>query len=255
VRERDLGGWRNAGGRRRGLGSCPLVLIGTLGAVLVGVGGSAEAAPAVSVESHVHAGVVVLIPRRASVLVFEEITLSRFDVRPSVPILAGYRDLSVEAGRLARRAANTLTFAGSPGQVIFHYRLPHHPGPLRLTWPGAVDRVDVFIANGWDLPRKDNPAWQFVGTGTLVKNSLQVFNGYQTASVHAGETTTLVVASGAPHFQSPVTGRGTNRAGAVVLFLLAALASTSWAILYRRVQKVRALFAGEAPRVRRHEIS
>lgn len=251
----DLGRGRNLGRRRGRTGRRALAVGGAAALALALVTGEAFAAGSAA-ASGVHAGVIVLIPRAASVSVFEEITLSRFDRNPSVAIAAGYRDLAISAGHLVGRTGNRLTFAGAPDEVVFHYRLPRPVGRLQLIWPGAVDRLEVFVASGWYLPTRTNPAWQYLGSGVLVKNSGEAFNGYQTESVHAGEATALAVAKGSPVMASlPAKPTGTNRAGAAVLFLLAALASVSWAVLYRRVQKVQALFAAETAKANPHELS
>lgn len=255
MRRRDLGRRGNACGGRGGIGGRALALVatGTL-ALTFGLAGPAGAAS--SAESGVHSAVLVVIPRAKNLSVFEEVTLSRYDHDPAVAIVPGYRELTVSAGEVERRGNGFLHFRGSPSRVVFRYALRRAGARLQLTWPGAVDRLEVFLSRGWYLPPGENPAWQYLGSGTIVKTSTEVFNGYQTETVHAGETTTLALGKGSPVVAPvPAAPEGTNRAGAVVLFLLAGLASASWVVLYRRLQKVKDVLANETAGVKSHELS
>lgn len=168
----------------------------TLAAAILSVLLAASPAAASTTTSKVGMEMLVLLPEKGQLAVYQQVAMKPPLANPVIGILRGATQVSVVGAQASLLSGDAVRIAGSPSSFAIRYFVPWNERSATLTLPLylASNALVLLIPSDLSVPQVLNPALASMGSGKIpgIANS-PVFQEYATANLPQGEGFTIVV--------------------------------------------------------------
>ncbi|MCL6563795.1 MAG: hypothetical protein K6U87_12395 [Firmicutes bacterium] len=168
----------------------------SLAAAILAVFFVASPAAASTPTSKVGMEMLVLLPEKGQLAVYQQVAMKPPLPNPVIGILRGASQVSVVGAQASLLSGDAVRVNGSPSSFAIRYFVPWNQRSATLTLPLylASNALVLLIPSQLSVPQVLNPALASMGSGKIpgIANS-PVFQEYATANLPQGEGFTIVV--------------------------------------------------------------